>query len=191
MTQRLHTGRLVLTPKNPYLLPENPTAIFSKLHEIGLISTPLPNDQGYLLGEAFMRLITFMGCSPYIRLEPDESDEPFCHLLLDGPHPRPKLLVGKNSVPPRCENCRRRLGEWQTIFKTWQDKPQGWQFNCPHCGHSQDPATYDFKQSAGCGRFLLFVENIFPQEAIPAQSLLNILEQSSQGEPWLYFYQQE
>ncbi|MES9832712.1 MAG: hypothetical protein ABW139_10780 [Candidatus Thiodiazotropha sp. DIVDIV] len=191
MTQRLHTGRLVLTPKDPYLLPEDPEAIFTKLQEIGLIDAPLQIGQAYLPGEAFMQLITFMGCSPAIRLAPDETDQPFCHLLLEGPHSRPKLITGKNTLPPRCASCRKRLNDWQNTFKIREDKEDGWESQCPHCGHSQDPATYDFKQSAGCGRFLLFVENIFPQEAIPAQSLLENLKRSAMGEPWHYFYQQE
>ncbi|MES9941655.1 MAG: hypothetical protein ABW104_01720 [Candidatus Thiodiazotropha sp. 6PLUC2] len=191
MTQLLHTGRLVLTPKNPYQLPENPEAIFSRLQEIGLIDTPLQTGHSYLPGEAFMQLITFMGCSPSIRLAPDDSDQPFCHLLLDGPYPRPKLIVGKNTLPPRCERCRKRLGDWQNTFKIWEAKGDGWQSECPHCGHLQDPATYDFKQSAGCGRFLLYLENIFPQEAIPAQSLLDSLKHSSKEEIWHFFYHQE
>ncbi|MFI0458582.1 MAG: hypothetical protein ACH254_13350 [Candidatus Thiodiazotropha endolucinida] len=41
MNQPLHTGRLVLTPEDPYLLPDDPEAILTKLHEIGLIEGAL------------------------------------------------------------------------------------------------------------------------------------------------------
>jgi hypothetical protein len=51
--------------------------------------------------------------------------------------------------------------------------------------------TYDFRQSAGCGRFFLLLENIFPQEAIPSPALLDALKRACQGEPWHYFYQQD
>jgi NAD-dependent SIR2 family protein deacetylase len=93
------------------------------------------------------------------------------------------LLIGKNSLPPRCESCRKRIDDWQQRGQKLAV--------CPHCGHQQDPATYDFKQSAGFGRFLLKIENIFPQEAIPSQRLLNILQQACNGATWHYFYQQD
>jgi hypothetical protein len=183
MTQRLHTGRLVLTPQDPYLVPETPQVLLKELRVLGLIGAPLDQNQAHLLGETFMQLITFMGCSPFIRVEPDESGEPFCHLQVDGPFPEPKLLVGKNSLPPRCKACRKRITDWQ--------KSLGQHAPCPHCGHQQDPASYDFKQSAGFGRFLLKIENIFPQEAIPTPRLLDTLQQASNDAPWHYFYQQD
>ena len=191
MNQRLHTGRLILTPKDPFLLPANPEEIFKALRQTGLIATPLESNHAYLLGESFMQLVTFMGCSPSIRLEPDESGEPFCHLLLAGPYPRPKLVRGKNTLPPRCNNCRKRIEAWQADFQAWEQKGGAWEARCPHCGYQQNPASYDFRQSGGCGRFMLFIENIFPQEAIPTAALLECLKQASDGQPWHYFYQQE
>jgi hypothetical protein len=191
MIQPLHTGRLVLTPEDPYLLPADAESLIASLQRIGLIAQALEPGPGYLLGERFMQLVTFMGCSPYIRLEPDESGEAFCHLQLDGPHPRPQLLTGKNTQPPRCSACRKRLNDWQASFEAWQAHGDGWQAVCPHCGERQDPASYDFRQSAGCGRLFLFVENIFPQEAIPSSSLLEALKSTSKGNPWRHFYQQD
>ena len=191
MIQPLHTGRLVLTPEDPYELPADLEALIAGLRQIGLISEALASGTGYLLGENFMQLVTFMGCSPYIRLEPDATGEPFCHLRLDGPHPRPKLLTGKNTQPPRCGSCRKRLNEWRHSFESWQAHGDGWLEACPHCGERQEPVSYDFRQSAGCGRLFLLLENIFPQEAIPSPTLLKTLQSSSEGKPWHYFYQQD
>jgi DNA-directed RNA polymerase subunit RPC12/RpoP len=191
MKQPLHTGRLVLTPQDPYMLPDEPEALLTRLHEIGLIDGVLQGELGYLLGERFMQLVNFMGCSPYIRLQPGRSNEPFCHLRLDGPHSRPILLYGKNTQPPRCETCRKRLSDWQASFESWLKSANGWQSSCPHCGHRQDPVTYDFRQSAGCGRLFLFIENIFPQEAIPSAALLDTLKQACNEKAWRYFYQQD
>ena len=191
MSQTLHTGRLVLTPQDPYLLPADPKDIIDALQNIGLIAQALEGSPGYILGERFMQLVTFMGCSPYIRLEPDESGEPFCHLLIDGPHEQPELLTGKNTQPPRCGACRKRLNEWQASFEDWRQNRAGWQATCPHCGEHQEPVSYDFRQSAGCGRLFLFVENIFPQEAIPSPSLMETLKKTSHGNPWHHFYQQD
>ncbi len=191
MIQPLHTGRLVLTPEDPYLLPADPEVIIAELQQIGLIAHALEPGPGYLLGERFMQLVLFMGCSPYIRLQPDESGEPFCHLLLDGPHPRPRLLSGKNTQPPRCGACRKRLSDWRTSFETWQAHEGDWQATCPHCGELQDPASYDFRQTAGCGRLFVFVENIFPQEAVPSATLMAALKNAGAGAPWHHFYLQD
>jgi hypothetical protein len=51
--------------------------------------------------------------------------------------------------------------------------------------------TYDFRQSAGCGRLFILVENIFPQEAIPSTTLLEAMKRATNGEAWYYFYQQD
>jgi hypothetical protein len=186
---RLDTGRLILTPQNPYRLPDHPDEILKRLQKIGLIDVPLkPHSDAYLLGDQFMQLINFLGCSPYIQLKPNETGEPFCYLRLEGPYPHPKPIYGRNTNPPRCEACRKRVDNWQHSFKRFDEHRQ--KACCPHCGHLQDPATYDFRQSAGCGRLFLFIENIFPQEAIPSPALLKNLEEVSQNQPWRYFYQQ-
>lgn len=191
MPQPLHTGRLVLTPENPYHQPGDPAPILSLLQKIGFIGEPLVEEEyRYLLGENFMRLVSFVGCSPSILLQPGEPGQPFCHLVVDGPSAHPRLLYGKNTVPPRCAGCRKRLRNWQASFENWRLEGPGYQAPCPHCGRLQDPATYDFRQSAGCGCLFLRVENIFPQEAIPAPALLTHLRQTT-SQAWIYFYQQD
>lgn len=185
MNKPLHTGRLVLTPVDPYFLPQDPAAILDRLRQLGLVDGALTETEGhYLLGTRFMQLVTFMGCSPFIRLEPGEPEEPFCHLIVKEPTAEPKLLTGNNTRPPRCAACRKRLDDWR-------ERLAGRLVTCPHCGHQQDPATYDFRQTAGWGRLFLFIENIFPQEAIPSPELLDGLATASGGEPWHHFYQQD
>ncbi len=191
MPAPLHTGRLVLTPEDPYLNPDDPQRILSLLHDIGFIAERLAGSaQRYHLGEHFLQLVTFMGCSPNIRLEPGEPGEPFCHLVVDGPSEHPRLLQGKNTTPPRCAACRKRLERWPSLFETWRQQPDR-QIACPHCGHLQTPATYDFRHSGGCGRLFLMVENIFPQEAIPSPELLAHLQSSTDDQAWRYFYLQD
>jgi DNA-directed RNA polymerase subunit RPC12/RpoP len=192
MKQPVHTGRLVLTPEDPYLLPQAPERILACLRKIGFIGGRMANcGNRYLMGNRFMQLVTFMGCSPYTRLEPGTPDQPFCHLVMDGPSEHPRLLRGRNTTPPRCAACRRRLEEWRTTYETWQRQAANRLAACPHCGHRQDPATYDFRQSGGCGRLFLSVENIFPQEAIPSPELMRHLREGSGNQAWRYFYLQD
>ncbi|MCU7852303.1 MAG: hypothetical protein KZQ80_08825 [Candidatus Thiodiazotropha sp. (ex Monitilora ramsayi)] len=192
MNQRLHTGRLVLTPKDPCFQPNDLAAIIEKLQSIGLINGNIPGEASrYLLGDRFMQLVTFMGCSPSIQLEPNGADDAYCYLAIAGPYQSPHLLYGKNTTPPRCKSCRKRITDWRTVIKTWHDSMPNWLATCPHCGHRQNPISYDWRQSAGSGRLFLLIENIFPQEAIPAPALLNQLCKATGDQPWHYFYQQE
>jgi hypothetical protein len=192
MPHPLHTGRLVLTPEDAHALPTDLHAIEARLQAIGFIGEGIPGKgAGFRLGESFMQLVTFMGCSPYIRLEPGSNNEPFCHLVIDGPYEQPRLRQGKHTTPPRCTACRKRISGWQAIMQTWSRQGADWLTACPHCGQRQDPARFDWRQSAGCGRLFLCVENIFPQEAVPTPALLNQLYSASGDLPWRYFYLQD
>lgn len=194
MTGSLHTGRLVLAPSDPFFLPPDTDSILSRLRKMKFCGNPLTDldGKGYLLGERFMQLINFIGCSPYVQLEPTADNRPFCHLIIDGPYPRPRFLQGRNKAFPRCSNCRKRIPQWETHIAEWSEAAETYQSKCPHCGHQQSPANYDWRQSAGCGYLFLFVENIFPNEAIPSPELLNALQTCSKNSPvWNFFYIQD
>lgn len=190
----MHTGRLVLTPQDPFYLPDSTDEIIDRLRSIGFSSAPVEGMDGrhYLLGDRFMQLVSFMGCSPFIHLEPTTDDTPFCHLSVDGPYPQPVFLRGRNTGSPSCESCRKRIPKWEASIEQWQKNPRDFQASCPHCGHQQSPSTYNWRQSAGSGRLFLCIENIFPNEAIPSPELLNSLESSDMTtNPWRYFYIQD
>jgi hypothetical protein len=190
----MHTGRLVLTPKDPFYLPENLDRIIQRLRDIQFCADRIEGLEGrhYLLGDRFMQLVAFMGCSPFINLEPTYDDQPFCHLFIQGPYAQPMFMRGRNTGAPRCESCRKRIPDWDSLLQQWQADPENFRAACPHCGHSQSPAGYNWRQSAGSGRLFLCVENIFPSEAIPSPELLKTLET---GEnmclAWSYFYIQD
>ncbi len=190
----MHTGRLVLTPQDPFYLPESIDQIIKQLRGIEFCTTSIAglDGQHYLLGDRFMQLVSFMGCSPFIHLEPTADGAPFCHLIIDGPYPQPIFLQGRNTGSPRCESCRKRIPQWEVLIEQWQRKPESFQARCPHCDHQQSPSTYNWRQSAGSGRLFLCIENIFPNEAIPSPELLKTLESSSTTTiPWSYFYIQD
>ncbi|MES9972499.1 MAG: hypothetical protein ABW092_20890 [Candidatus Thiodiazotropha sp.] len=191
-TSPLHTGRLVLTLEDPQLSPEDPADLIQQLRAIGFVGQQIGNgSRAYMLGERFIKLVNFLGCSPAIELQPGTSGEPFCHLVESGPFAAPRFLSGRNTSPPRCEQCRKRLPEWRAIMGNWQQNPQHYLAACPHCQHQQNPVSYHWRQSAGCGRYMLLVENIFPQEAVPSTELLHALQAATADQPWHYFYIQD
>jgi thiol-disulfide isomerase/thioredoxin len=190
----MHTGRLVLAPKDPYHEPERIDLILEALRGLGLIDQPLPSQSGlrFRLGERFMQLVTFMGCSPYIRLEPSSENQSFNYLWIDENHSRPIFLQGRNTTPPRCGNCRKRIPGWEKLMQEWAVNSLSYQAACPHCGQLQNPAYYDWRQTAGIGRCFVMLENIFPQEAIPSNELLSCLREiDPDNKTWHYFYQQD
>jgi hypothetical protein len=134
-----------------------------------------------LLGEQFLSLITFMGCSPFVRLEPDSPDDAgHCHLTLVGPLPEPILRQGQNSRPPLCGNCRKPIPEWRHY------KPED-ALKCPRCGTANPADRLDWKHNTGIARLFIEIHNIFPGEAIPTPKLINALGSLTSSE-WDYFF---
>jgi len=179
------SGSLILHPADPTapVLPD----LESKLIELGLIGAKIPGlPEAFFAGESFLQLVTFMGCSPAIRLEPDgPGDKEFCHLRLQRFPEETHFLYGSNTRPPHCPHCRHRIGEWPSCDTQIADQPET-RRACPHCGRPSPPLEWNWRQQAGFGRIFLRVTPIFPGEAIPIDSLLRNLGEP--GPPWRYFY---
>jgi hypothetical protein len=186
----VHTGRLLLTPEDPHRVPDVPR-LRTALGAAGLLGAPLPGrDHAFLVGERFLALFTFAGCSVQIELAPPaEGDGPFCHICFMGPFASPTLLQGRNTRPPRCRACRAPLKEWRarlSAVERHSDVPLA----CPTCGAARPPWDWDWKGNAGFGRFFISVEEVFPGEATPAPSLIELLTRET-GAAWRHFYVQD
>lgn len=185
-----HTGRLLLTPQDPFLLP-NAAALHERLHAAGLLGDPLPDRPGaHLVGEGFLQLVSFAGCSVQVELAPTGSaGTPFCHVRFAGPFERPRFASGRNTRPPRCSACRSPLRDWRAHLSPWNGGAD-LEIRCPGCGESRPPWAYDWKENAGFGRLLLMIEEIFPGEALPTPTLMALLAEVT-GSGWRYFYVQD
>ncbi len=188
MPPHSQTGRLLLAPD--VLKPMPPAApVLACLRETGFIGRPLDDEKpdAFLVGDNFLQLITFMGCSPHIELEPPADGNSFCHIRIIGPLPDLQLMRGENTQPPRCIKCRGRLSHWQEEVAGWCTHPEQANVLCPSCGHRQRPVDLGWRRNAGLGRLFVVVEDIFPGEAVPVPSFLQRLRQAS-GVAWEYFY---
>ncbi len=183
-----HTGRLLLRTQDPFLLPEQ-ALLTARLSEAGLLGTPLEGgNHAFAVGERFLQLVTFAGCSVRIELSP-VGDAPFCHIRFTGPFQWPVFLSGRNTRPPRCRNCRSPLRNWKETAPAW-DKAAPTSVTCPSCGEASPPWDYDWKEKAGFGRLFIQIEEIFPGEATPTPELMALLSGSS-GCEWRHFYIQD
>lgn len=184
----IHTGRLLLRAQDPFLLPER-EFLTARLSEAGLLGPPLAGrNDAFSVGERFLQLVTFSGCSVRVELSP-AGDASFCHIRFTGPFRRPVFLSGRNTRPPRCRSCRSPLWNWKEVAPAW-DKAAPAPVSCPSCGETSPPWEYDWKEKAGFGRLFIQIEEIFPGEATPTPELMALLADAS-GCEWRHFYFQD
>lgn len=183
------TGRLLLTPVDAAWAPPQPP-LLKLLRGLDFIGAALAEETDgiarFLIGEAFLQQITFMGCSPHIELEPPADGSAFCHIGIIGPHATPQFMQGNNTQPPRCSGCRTRLDDWRDRTAEWSRAPLAADFTCPKCGIRQRPVDLQWRQNAAFGRLFIAVEDVFPGEAVPVPTLLKKL--AGLGGDWHYCY---
>lgn len=178
----MNNGKLLLHPSStPSELPAR-QQLAEHLNALGATQAPSPYHPEQLLpGERFLRLVTFMGCSPHIRLEPESPDDDgYCYLTLCGPHPFPLLRHGSNTRPPLCHHCRKPIVNGQ--HHDFSDA-----LPCPKCGERNTLEQLDWKHNAGAARLFVEIHNIFPGEAIPTPEFLNDMSRLIRGR-WDYFF---
>jgi hypothetical protein len=177
-------GSLILHPKNPAGNPAPATGLICHLGAVGLLGDPLePENRVFRVGSRFLQLISFLGCSPYLQLDPpkDGSDN-FCHIVVHGPFETPRLLYGEGVHPPRCPGCGAAL-------KGWKEGVDSDLIRCGACGTNHSPGQIAWGKHAGYGCLFVEIRNIFPGEAIPVAELMSALQDLGLGE-WGHFYLQ-
>lgn len=181
------SGSLFLHPQDPQIAPSI-TELVPLLESLGLLGKPLPNrDHSFLVGPRFLDLVSFMGCSPYVELEPSaDSTNDFCHLVIHS-LPAPRLMFGMNTRSPRCPACRKPVSESAEQLATKAAKDIQTMLTCHHCAAVSAIKDLRWRGDGGLGRTFIEVCNIFPGEAIPVDGLLNRLGREY-GTEWNYFY---
>jgi hypothetical protein len=181
---------MLLTPTDPFRRVDM-TALRQAMRQGGLIGDDLPGvEGGFLVGERFLELITFAGCS--VRLElapPDAGSGPFCHVRFLGPFDPPVLMQGRNTRPPRCPACRAPARDWHEVLVE-SPKRAAPLLHCPACGARQPPWLWDWKGTAGYGSCFVAIEEVFPGEATPTPGLYATLKGVT-ASPWRHFCVQD
>jgi hypothetical protein len=181
------SGSLFLHPADPEVaLPAG--NLVPVLESLGLVGQALPHrDHSFLVGPRFLDLISFMGCSPYVELEPStEGTTDFCHLVIHS-FPSPRLLFGANTRPPRCPRCRKPVSHGAEQLAAMASTDIQTALTCPHCAAVSPLDALRWRQDGGLGQVFVEVCNIFPGEAIPVDALLRRLVTEC-GTEWDYFY---
>lgn len=182
-------GKLVLqAPPDHIALSQDAQA--ARLVDLGLIGASYGKiPASYLAGPRFLQLITFLGCSPNLQLDPpaDGSDN-FCHVRFRGPFQAPRLLAAGNTRPPRCPACGKGLGHWRQLEVYWARGESNREIVCLICNHSTSPAELNWRRKAGFGHYFIEIVGVFQEEAVPLPALMECLQ--GDGAAWRYFYLQ-
>jgi hypothetical protein len=152
------------------------------LDSIGFISRKSSQESGpFPVGNRFLQLLTFMGCSPHIRLEPEHpGDEDYvCVRLIESASPL--LLASDKSRTPGCPHCRK------PAFSDWSVLEEASPLVCQHCGDRLSPGELRWRNDAGLARLFIEINSIYPGEAQPVDSMMQQLREAS-GCEWRYFY---
>ena len=171
---------LVIYPTNPNWTPDDPEALIKLLDETGLAGESLQKTEtSFLVGEKFLDYISFMGCSPKIKFDNKDNDDKFTFIRIITAADI-KALTGKHSFAPHCPQCKKPEKNWRELLKDNQ-------LTCSHCQNNSDAWSYNWRKSAGFARFFIEITDVYPKEAIPQPSLLELLENKFQV-AWDYFF---
>lgn len=171
---------LVVFPTDPNWVPDDPEALIIFLQETGLAGESLnKNGHRFLVGEKFLDHISFMGCSPNVKLDNEDGDGQFTFIRITTTEAS-TALTGKHSFAPHCPHCKKPEKNWRELLTDNQ-------LTCSHCQQTSNAWHYNWRKSAGFARCFIEITDIYPKEAIPQPSLLASLEKKFQV-AWSYFF---
>ena len=192
--------KLLLHP----VIPDAPAVaedrLARELQAIGLIGERIPLGEGgfYPAGEEFLQLVTFLGCSPAIELAPPgdpvelgqaSAAGRFCHVFICTGE-KLRFRGDSQTRAPRCPQCRNPEPHWKTQLQAWQAGQADPEWRCRSCGFSGRLSDLVFRKTAGFSRTFLEIRGIYPSEAVPGPTLLDMLA-ALNGTPWTTIYLRE
>ncbi|MDX2457706.1 MAG: hypothetical protein QNL87_09380 [Gammaproteobacteria bacterium] len=192
--------KLILLPADPLCPLVNCEQLAGELQAIGLVRAPvaLEDNVFYPTGDNFLQLVSFLGCSPMIELDPPadrttlltaSAAGKFCHLFLNCTETL-AFRADSQCPPPRCPDCRQPVADWQTAIESWKKNTAQSDWICTHCGFAGQLTALQFRKAAGFGRTFIEIRGIYPSEAVPTDALLDTLQRLTNG-PWKTIYMKE
>ncbi len=181
MSAYLSTASLLIYPQS-LEWSDSQSVLINQLGTLGFAGDAIDTDS-YYAGEHFLDHIAFMGCAPTIRFAPEADNKKFTHIRIHT-YDSITALVGEHAHAPGCPQCKKGFAYTESQLEQL-DINSLW--ICTHCQHAAAPWQYHWRKSAGFARVFIEVTDIYPKEAIPQQTLLDALQQST-GTEWQYCY---
>jgi len=177
----MNISKLIFFPEQADKAFNNELLLKTLLNAQFINDDKLHNNQ-YLPGDSFLSLITFLGCSPNINLQPVEGEN-HCFISVIKQSYEAECLGYTQTVNPKCPVCKKRISDWKT--SDWQ-KP-GQLCLCDKCQNKTLYSELNWKHECGFSRGGFEIAHIYPHEAVPTDQLLDILNEFS-GFEWNYCY---
>ena len=134
----------------------------------------------YFVGDRFLELVSFMGCSPQVQLD-DEGNKDFTRIVLHV-QPRAALFHGEYTRPPQCPACNKPVGDWRE--QPWRESGR---IECSNCGKTSSIANCNWRRGACVATSVIEITDIYPREVLPQPALLAKLGDLT-GCEWQHFY---
>jgi Zn ribbon nucleic-acid-binding protein len=198
---RVAVHKLVLCPAHIDQPAVGTAALVARLQDIGLLAAPVCHhpSSGYRAGVHFLQLVSFLGCSPAIELEPPLDPEECERACASGKLVHVRFPAagqnirfrGDGRLPaPRCPQCRKSEEHWPELLARWRTNPRKSGWECRACGHHGRLFDLNFRQRGAFGRCFVDIWGVHPAEAVPDDALLSSLRELSGGD-WKYLYLQD
>jgi hypothetical protein len=187
-SQQIH--KLVLHPRHANFALTSWDELIARLREVEFLDNPLNKEHQnrFLVGERFLQYITFMGCSPAVELSPPtDGSLDFCHIHFSEIYPEPHFRSASQNVFARCPQCRKRISIWEQAVSLWSKDPFAVNINCDKCAEQVSLYQLGWRHTAGFARMFIDISSIYPQEGIPTDQFLSLLETQT-GAQWDYFF---
>ena len=150
----------------------------------------------FCVGDTFLSSVTFMGCSPYIELEPPKTLKPndkadFCFIRVSKSknenisYHAEQLTELKTA--PRCKQCRKVISNWNDHIQNIDSASNNLKLTCSNCDSVLTLKDLDWRKASGVGNIFVEVLNVYLQEGVPTDPFLEQLKDISSSE-WQYFY---
>jgi len=140
------------------------------------------------VGDRFLEMISFLGCSPFIKIHPDNDyDTNYCSIYIPDQLESIRFINTNDNKGPRCPDCRKLVKNASYLWVDWKPGNEKKVLQCEHCNISFMLQDMDWRKNAGIVSFAVKISNIFPKEAIPTDQLMKHLKILTNVE-WKYFY---
>lgn len=142
----------------------------------------------YLLGERFMQYVSFVGCSPYLKLAPEsEHDENFSSAVLPCQETDIQFFVRHPTPAPNCPKCKKPQTQINELVQSSKTTRHNSTVVCISCHKENTLSELDWRRNAAFCRFYIAISHIYPKEAIPTNELMDWLSHYS-DKHWQYCY---
>jgi len=130
----------------------------------------------FQVGEKFLALLCFMGCSPAIELYPQANNQAYCYIEIPAfnENSKPQALISDKINIPRCPSCKTPQG--QLVEKLRHAVIE--KYTCPHCQSNLIPAQLNWRKTAIFSPYRIIIQNIYEAEALPDGNFLTTLEKA-------------